>query len=74
FEHKVWILADKGIYEKIKPETLQAHARETAKGIGGRRAAEVLCREIGKVGEVLARHFPVRPDDTDELSNNVIIG
>ncbi|MDA8163946.1 MAG: hypothetical protein M0017_02780 [Desulfobacteraceae bacterium] len=74
FEHKVWILADKGIYEKIKPETLQAHAREIANGIGGRRGAEVLCREIGKVGEVLARHFPVRPDDTDELSNNVIIG
>jgi putative membrane protein len=72
FEHKVWILADKGIYDKIKPETLQAHARDMARGIKSHRAAEVLCGEIGKVGEILARHFPIRPDDTNELSNEVL--
>jgi putative membrane protein len=74
FEHTVWILADKGIYEKIEPETLQAYARDMAQSIRGHRAAEVLCREIGNVGEILARHFPPRPDDTDELSNRVLIG
>lgn len=74
FERKVWVLADKGIYEKISSEALQAHARETARGIKGRQATEALCREITKVGEILARHFPVCPDDTNELSDEVIIG
>jgi putative membrane protein len=72
FEHKVWILADKGIYREIRPETLQAFAWDMAKGIRGHQAAEVLCSEIGKIGEVLAHHFPRRPDDTNELSNAVL--
>jgi putative membrane protein len=74
FEHKVWILADKGIYEKIEPRALQAYARDIAQGIRGHRAVEVLCREIGNVGEILASHFPVRPGDANELSNQVLIG
>jgi putative membrane protein len=74
FEHKVWILADEGIYRKIRPEKLQAFAWDMAKGIRGHQAAEVLCREIGNIGEVLAHHFPSRPDDTNELSNEVLTG
>ena len=73
-EHKVWVMADKGIYEKISQETLQEYASDIALGIKTGRAAENLCREIGRVGEILAEHFPVKPDDTNELSDEVIIG
>lgn len=74
FEHRVWILADEGIYKKIPAEELQDYATEVAAAIKGGRAAEVLCQEILRVGEILATHFPIRPDDTDELSNIVITG
>ncbi|MCJ7603193.1 MAG: TPM domain-containing protein [Desulfobulbaceae bacterium] len=73
FEHKVWVLADKGIYEKIRQETLQAYARDIAAGIKDGNAADMLCQAIADVGELLARHFPVKPDDINELSNEVII-
>ena len=74
FEHKVWLLADEGIYTKIPQETLQEYATDIAKGIKNRTAAEALCREIANVSKILARHFPIQPDDVNELSNKVIIG
>jgi putative membrane protein len=74
FEHKVWVLADKGIYEKIRQETLQAYARDIAVGIKSGKAADMLCQSITAVGELLARHFPVKQDDVNELSDEVIIG
>jgi len=74
FEHKVWVLADRGIYEKIRPETLQAYAHDIAAGIKVGKAADILCQSIADVGDLLARHFPVKPDDSNELANEVIIG
>jgi putative membrane protein len=74
FEHKVWILADEGIYRQIQPETLQEFARDMSEAIKRRQAAEVLCREIGSLGKILARHFPRRPDDINEVGNEVLIG
>ena len=73
-EHKVWILADTGIYEKISQETLLDYAKKIAAGVKQGQACDALCREIEAVGIVLARHFPVRADDTDELSNQVLTG
>ena len=74
FERKVWVLADEGIYKKIKPEILQAYARSVALGIKSGTAAGALCREIRNVGEILAEHFPIKTDDTNELADEVIVG
>jgi putative membrane protein len=74
FEHRVWILADEGIYTKISQERLQEYAGDIARGIKDGNAAEVLIAEIHKVGEILAVHFPIKADDVNELSNKVIIG
>jgi putative membrane protein len=74
FEHKVWVLADTGINSSISPQELQAYASDLAKGIRDGRAAEILCREIASLGKVLTEHFPVKPDDVNELSNQVITG
>jgi len=74
FEHRVWVLADEGIYTKISQETLQEYAGSIAKGIKNSNAAEMLICEISKVGEILAEHFPIKSDDINELSNKVIIG
>jgi putative membrane protein len=72
-EHKVWVLADKGIYSRITQEELQSYASRVAQGIRDKTAAPALCEAIRSVGQVLAEHFPVKEDDTNELSNRVII-
>ena len=74
FEHRVWVLADHGIYEKISQEILQGYAVDIAKGIKSGKATEALCCEIRRVGEVLAQHFPVRDDDVNELPDQVLHG
>ncbi|XCN71063.1 MAG: hypothetical protein Q3M24_12100 [Candidatus Electrothrix aestuarii] len=72
FERRVWVLADQGINEKISSESLQAYAADIASGIKEGRAAEALCLQIRGVGKVLAEHFPVRDDDINELSDQVM--
>jgi putative membrane protein len=71
-ERKVWILADKGIYEKIDQETLNKFAKSVSQGIRDGRACDALCDAIRESGELLAKHFPITLDDTDELSDNVM--
>jgi putative membrane protein len=74
FEHKVWILADRGIYSRISQQELQVYAGDMANGIRQSNAAEILCKEIAALGKVLAEHFPAKPDDENELGNHVIVG
>jgi len=71
-ERKVWVLADKGIYEKMDQETLNRFAHEVSRGVKGGRACEALSQAIQEIGELLSRHFPITPDDTDELPNAVL--
>ena len=72
FEKKVWVLADKGIYEKMDQETLNRFANEVSRGIKEGRACDALCQAIQEIGILLARHFPITPDDTDELPDDVM--
>lgn len=74
FEHRVWVLADEGIYGKITPAELQEYAADVAAGVKSGRAAEMLCKEIRRVGLVLAHHFPIKDNDTNELPDEIIIG
>jgi len=71
-ERKVWVLADKGIYEKIQQETLNRYSKMVSQGIKDGRACNALCDAIKESGELLARHFPITHDDTDELSDEVM--
>lgn len=68
-EHKVWILGDRGINEKINPESWQALAQQVAEGIKANNAADAVVRVITQCGEELRKHFPKKDDDIDELTN-----
>lgn len=70
-EHKVWVLADKGIYEKIKQERLNQFARQVSGGLKAGQAGPALVQAIGEAGDLLAEHFPMAPGDTDELPDEV---
>jgi putative membrane protein len=71
-ERKIWVLADKGIYEKMDQETLNRYANEVSKGVREGRACDALSHAIQEVGALLSRHFPITSGDTDELPNGVM--
>ena len=73
FERWVCMLADRGIEEKLTSEVWQEVVASIISGIKKRRQAEAICEGIVKIGQILATHFPIKPDDTDELKG-VIIG
>lgn len=71
-EHKIWVLADKGIYKKTTQETLNRFSQVVSLGIKEGRACESLCQAIEGIGQLLAQHFPVTSGDTDELPDEVM--
>lgn len=71
-ERKVWVLADKGIYEKIKQEKLNSFAAKVSHGIKEGCACESLCEAIIEAGNLLALYFPITPDDINELSDEIL--
>ena len=73
-ERKVWVLADKGIYEKMNQKTLNRFANEVSRGIKENQACEALSKAIQEIEVLLSQHFPITPDDTDELPNDVMTG
>jgi len=71
-ERKVWVLADKGIYEKIDQAKLNRLASTVSEGIRDGHACDALCGAIEEAGVILSRHFPITPGDTNELSDEVM--
>ena len=72
FERKIWVLADKGIYEKMDQETVNGFAKEVSRGIREGRACEALSKAIQEIGVLLSKHFPITSDDADELPDDVM--
>lgn len=72
-EKQFYILADQGIYTKVEEATwnkvrdeIQTHFQEGSFCNG-------ILWGLDRVGKILAEHFPIKEDDTNELSNNVVI-
>lgn len=71
-EHRVIILADRGINEKVAPGTWDEVVQMLTAGLKSGNACEAFCRAIERCGAVLAQHFPRSPDDVDELANKLV--
>lgn len=71
-ERRVFVLADKGIYEKTTQQVLDRYASEVATGIKAGRACETLVKAIAEIGVLLAAHFPGLPDDRNELPDSIL--
>ena len=69
FEHKVWVLADRGINEKVEQKEWDEIVRGVVTGIREHRQADAICEAVNRAGDLLKTHFPVKADDTDELKN-----
>lgn len=70
-QRKFEIVADLGIDGKVDPETWSAIARSISTTIHEDGFAEGVSRGVSKIGQVLAEHFPRRPDqDVDDVLPN----
>jgi putative membrane protein len=74
FERRAYVLADKGINEKVKPETWGEVVRLVTRGFRERRHAEAVSQAVRRCGELLHGHFPIKPDDKNELKNLIVEG
>lgn len=72
-EHRVEVLADKGINEKVPAGTWNEVVQILTVGLKSGNACDAYCKAIERCGEILAQHFPRPPDDKDELANKLVI-
>ena len=67
------VLADKGISEKLPPETWNEVLKILNSGLKSHQLAKGFVPAIEKCAEFLAAHFPIKTDDTNELPNYPIL-
>ena len=72
FERKVWLLADKGIHEKVGQAQWNELVGRITRGIRQGRRAEAISRAVENIADLLETHFPIKPDDTNELQNLIV--
>jgi putative membrane protein len=73
YEHMVRVVGDDAVTEKISLEDWEGICRLVVDGMKADNAAQGLTLAIRQSGELLARHFPILPDDHNELSNELIL-
>jgi putative membrane protein len=66
-ERRVAVLADRGIHQRVSDGTWDAVVERVVAGIRAGHADRGLIDGIRLCGEILARSFPRRPDDANEL-------
>ena len=70
-ERRVELLADSGISEKIEQAEWQDIVNNVITGIKNGNFTDHLAKSIQDCGNILAEHFPIKEDDTNELSNEI---
>ena len=71
-ERQFYILADSGINEKVNQETWDKIRDEIQDEFRDGHFLNGMLLGIEKVGKVLGKYFPIKADDTNELSNKVV--
>jgi len=71
-EHRVEVLADRGINEKVAAGTWDEMVQILTAGLKSGAACDAFCKAIERCGEILAAHFPRQPDDQDELPSRLL--
>jgi len=72
-EHRAEIIADAAINAKVTPETWGEAMAALIEAVKDGRPGDGMVASIGKIGQVLAEHFPRSPDDTNELPDRLIL-
>jgi len=72
FERRVVVLGDEAIHRHMGDARWGSVRDKIIAGIRSGKACEGICAAIRDCAETLARHFPPRPDDINELPDQVI--
>lgn len=72
-ERKFHILADEGINEKVEQNTWDKIRDDMQKEFRNGKFSKGMLLGIEKVGNILGKYFPIKEDDTNELSNKVVL-
>jgi uncharacterized membrane protein len=71
WEREAVVLADKAINDKAAPDTWAAQVKILLDGVKAGRPGEGIAASVKEIGAILARHFPRRPDDVNELPDDL---
>lgn len=72
-EHRVHILADKGINDVVPAGTWDEIVMNLVQHIKKQQVREGFCKAIEACGKILKNHFPKTPGNQNELSNKLVI-
>ena len=72
-DRRFHIFADEGIHAKVEEGTWEKIASEMSEHFSQQKFRDGVIHGVQSVGAVLAKYFPPRPGDTNELSNEVNI-
>jgi putative membrane protein len=72
-EHKVEVLADCGINSKVDKDYWNVLVADLASNIGLGNKTKGMIKAIETCGKSLEKEFPIRSDDTNEVSDNLIV-
>jgi len=72
-KRQFYIMADSGIHKKVPDNTWDSIKDEMQKMFLTGDFSKGIIHGVQRVGKILSEHFPVTPDDTNELSNRVVI-
>jgi uncharacterized membrane protein len=70
-DRQFYILADKGINEKVPEKTWDKIKDEMQGEFLDGSFCSGITNAVQKIGNILSEHFPIKPDDTNEISNAV---
>lgn len=72
FEHQIVILADKGINDKVSPDTWKSVSDRIAAGMKQGRPAEAVAEAVESCRALLASSFPPAADNQNELPDFIM--
>jgi uncharacterized membrane protein len=73
-DHKLAVIGDAGIHERVGEAYWRGLVDAVRERMRQQRSREGLIHAITELGSTLGRHFPRRPDDRNELSDDVSLG
>jgi putative membrane protein len=71
-ERRVELIADKGINDRVVPDSWDRIVSSLVRGIGERRTASAIVTAVQEIGMVLSEHVPRRETDTNELNDGAV--
>ncbi|HEV8457079.1 MAG TPA: TPM domain-containing protein [Methylomirabilota bacterium] len=73
-DRKLAVIGDAGIHERVGEAYWRRLVAAVTRHFGEARPRDGFIHAIAELGQVLRRHFPRRPDDTNERPDDVSIG